>query len=172
MVSRLCLFLRIPPPSGLTTWNYGCPEFSKVSTICDARRSHLPPFSAAYPWYHLLSSPGPKNAQCASLKFEAYSLIFLEVRAQESSLSFLSSSRTLNMEWNGFSRRSRGYDQADWVKKKKTTQQLRETDPWVLVMSINRTRWLDKLRPAGASSGGWTEGPMAPVETTDAATVD
>ena len=56
--------------------------------------------------------------------------------------------------------------------KKKTTQQLRETDPWVLVMSINRTRWLDKLRPAGASSGGWTEGPMAPVETTDAATVD
>ena len=31
---------------------------------------------------------------------------------------------------------------------------------------------LDKLRPAGASSGGWTEGPMAPVETTDAATVD
>ena len=36
-------------------------------------------------------------------------------------------------------------------------------------MSINRTRWLDKLRPAGASSGGWTEGPMAPVETTDAA---
>ena len=38
-------------------------------------------------------------------------------------------------------------------------------------MSINRTRWLDKLRPAGASSGGWTEGPMAPVETTDAATV-
>ena len=39
-------------------------------------------------------------------------------------------------------------------------------------MSINRTRWLDKLRPAGASSGGWTEGPMAPVETTDAATVD
>ena len=25
-------------------------------------------------------------------------------------------------------------------------------------MSINRTRWLDKLRPAGASSGGWTEG--------------
>ena len=72
---------------------------------------------------------------------------------------------------NGFSRRSRGYDQADWVKKK-TTQQLRETDPLVLVMSINRTRWLDKLRPAGASSGGWTEGPMAPVETTDAATVD
>ena len=57
-------------------------------------------------------------------------------------------------------------------KKKKTTQQLRETDPWVLVMSINRTRWLDKLRPAGASSGGWTEGPMAPVETTDAATFD
>ena len=56
--------------------------------------------------------------------------------------------------------------------KKKTTQQLRETDPSVLVMSINRTRWLDKLRPAGASSGGWTEGPMAPVETTDAATVD
>ena len=39
-------------------------------------------------------------------------------------------------------------------------------------MSINRTRWLDKLRPAAASSGGWTEGPMAPVETTDAATVD
>ena len=39
-------------------------------------------------------------------------------------------------------------------------------------MSINCTRWLDKLRPAGASSGGWTEGPMAPVETTDAATVD
>ena len=39
-------------------------------------------------------------------------------------------------------------------------------------MSSNRTRWLDKLRPAGASSGGWTEGPMAPVETTDAATVD
>ena len=39
-------------------------------------------------------------------------------------------------------------------------------------MSINRTRWLDKLRPAGASSGGWTEDPMAPVETTDAATVD
>ena len=39
-------------------------------------------------------------------------------------------------------------------------------------MSNNRTRWLDKLRPAGASSGGWTEGPMAPVETTDAATVD
>ena len=39
-------------------------------------------------------------------------------------------------------------------------------------MSINRTRWLDKFRPAGASSGGWTEGPMAPVETTDAATVD
>ena len=34
-------------------------------------------------------------------------------------------------------------------------------------MSINRTRWLDKLRPAGASSGGWTEGPMAPVETTE-----
>ena len=32
-------------------------------------------------------------------------------------------------------------------------------------MSINRTRWLDKLRPAGVSSGGWTEGPMAPVET-------
>ena len=39
-------------------------------------------------------------------------------------------------------------------------------------MSINRTRWLDNLRPAGASSGGWTEGPMEPVETTDAATVD
>ena len=39
-------------------------------------------------------------------------------------------------------------------------------------MSINRSRWLDKLRPAGASSSGWTEGPMAPVETTDAATVD
>ena len=39
-------------------------------------------------------------------------------------------------------------------------------------MSINRTRWLDKLRSAGASSGGWAEGPMAPVETTDAATVD
>ena len=39
-------------------------------------------------------------------------------------------------------------------------------------MSINRTRWLDKLRPAGASSGGWIEGPMAPVETSDAATVD
>ena len=39
-------------------------------------------------------------------------------------------------------------------------------------MSLNRTRWLDKLRPAGASSGGWTEGPMARVETTDAATVD
>ena len=39
-------------------------------------------------------------------------------------------------------------------------------------MSINRTRWLDKLRPTGASSGGWTEGPMAPVETTDAATID
>ena len=39
-------------------------------------------------------------------------------------------------------------------------------------MSINRTRWLDKLRPAGASSSGWTKGPMAPVETTDAATVD
>ena len=39
-------------------------------------------------------------------------------------------------------------------------------------MSVNRTRWLDKLRPAGASSGGWNEGPMAPVETTDAATVD
>ena len=39
-------------------------------------------------------------------------------------------------------------------------------------MSINRTRWLDKLRPAGASSGGWTEGPMAPVETIDAAAVD
>lgn len=38
-------------------------------------------------------------------------------------------------------------------------------------MSSNRTRWLDKLRPAGASSGGWTKGPMAPVETTDAATV-
>ena len=39
-------------------------------------------------------------------------------------------------------------------------------------MSIDRTPWLDKLRPAGASSGGWTEGPKAPVETTDAATVD
>ena len=39
-------------------------------------------------------------------------------------------------------------------------------------MSVNRTRWLNKLRPAGASSGGWTEGPMAPVEITDAATVD
>ena len=39
-------------------------------------------------------------------------------------------------------------------------------------MSNNRTRWLDKLRPAATSSGGWTEGPMAPVETTDAATVD
>ena len=39
-------------------------------------------------------------------------------------------------------------------------------------MSVSRTRWLDKLRPAGASSGGWAEGPMAPVETTDAATVD
>ena len=39
-------------------------------------------------------------------------------------------------------------------------------------MSFNRTRWLDKLRPAGASSGGWTEGKMAHVETTDAATVD
>ena len=39
-------------------------------------------------------------------------------------------------------------------------------------MSVNRTRWLDKLRPVGTSSGGWTEGPMAPVETTDAATVD
>ena len=57
-------------------------------------------------------------------------------------------------------------------QNKTTTQQLRETVPRVLVMSINRTRWLDKLRPAGASSGGWTEGPMAPVETTDAATVD
>ena len=42
----------------------------------------------------------------------------------------------------------------------------------MLVISIDRTRWLDKLRPAGASSRGWTEGPMAPVETTDAATVD
>ena len=29
-----------------------------------------------------------------------------------------------------------------------------------------------KLRPAGASSGRWTKSPMAPVETTDAATVD
>ena len=57
--------------------------------------------------------------------------------------------------------------QTEW--KKTTTQQLRGRD---LVMSINRTRWLDKLRPAGASSGGWIEGPMAPVETIDAATVD
>ena len=31
-------------------------------------------------------------------------------------------------------------------------------------MSINRTRWLDKHRPAGASSGGWTDGPNG-VET-------
>ena len=58
------------------------------------------------------------------------------------------------------------------IKKNKTSQPLRGTDLWLLVMSFNRTRWLDKLRPAGASSGGWTEGPMAPVETTDAATVD
>ena len=60
--------------------------------------------------------------------------------------------------------------QTEW--KKKPTQQLRGTDLRVLVMSINRTRWLDKLRPAGASSSGWTGGPMAPAETTDAATVD
>ena len=35
----------------------------------------------------------------------------------------------------------------------------------MLLLSFNRTRWLDKLRPASASSGGWAEGPMAPVET-------
>ena len=28
--------------------------------------------------------------------------------------------------------------------------------------------WLDELRPASASSGGWAEGPMAPVVTTEA----
>ena len=91
-------WVSVPRPSGLTPWNTGCPEFSKCSTICDARRSHLPPYLAAYPWYHLLSSPGPKNAQCPSLNVEAYSLIFLEVRAQESSLSFPSSSMSLNID--------------------------------------------------------------------------
>ena len=30
------------------TWNIGFPEVSKFPTICDARRSHLPPYSAAY----------------------------------------------------------------------------------------------------------------------------
>ena len=57
---------------------------------------HLPPWSVAYPWYHLLSSPGPKNAQCPSLNFDAYSLIFLEVRAQESSLFFFDRTMSLN----------------------------------------------------------------------------
>ena len=33
-------------------------------------------------------------------------------------------------------------------------------DSRVLVESFNRTRWLDKLRPAGASQkGGWAGGP-------------
>ena len=33
-----------------------------------------------------MGPPGPKNAQCPSIKFDAYSLIFLEVRAQKYSL--------------------------------------------------------------------------------------
>ena len=41
---------------------------------------------------------GCQDCQCPSLNFEAYSLIFLEVRAQESSLSFLSSSKSLNID--------------------------------------------------------------------------
>jgi len=37
----------------------------------------------------------------------------------------------------------------------------------VLVESFNRTRWLDKLRPAGASQeADGPEGPMAPIVTT------
>ena len=37
----------------------------------------------------------------------------------------------------------------------------------MLVESFNRTRWLDKLRPAGASQkADGPEGPMAPIVTT------
>ena len=37
----------------------------------------------------------------------------------------------------------------------------------MLVESFNRTRWLDKLRPAGASQKAeGPEGPMAPIVTT------
>ena len=59
--------------------------------------------------------------------------------------------------------------QTEW--KKKTYP----TTSWHRPLSArneHQSHRLDKLRPAGASSGGWTEGPMAPVETTDAATVD
>ena len=39
-------------------------------------------------------------------------------------------------------------------------------DPWVLVESFSRTRWLDKPRPAGASQkADGPEGPMAPIVT-------
>ena len=37
----------------------------------------------------------------------------------------------------------------------------------MLVESFNRTRWLDELRPAGASQmADGPEGPMAPIVTT------
>ena len=72
-----------------TLWTPGCPEFSNSSTIRDARRSLLPTQLIACPWYHLLSSLGPKNAQCPSLNLEAHSLIFFGVVVQESSFSFL-----------------------------------------------------------------------------------
>ena len=78
---------------GPAAWNTGYPEFSKSSTICEARRSHLPPWLVAYPWYHLLSSPSP----CPSLHFDAYSLTFIEVRAQESSLFSIPTTMSLNI---------------------------------------------------------------------------
>ena len=87
---RPLFILNVPRPSGLVPLNTGCPEFSYSSTIWEARRSEWPPQLIAYPWYHMLPSPGPRNAQWPSLNLDAYIFIFLDVVMQESSFPFLS----------------------------------------------------------------------------------
>ena len=76
-----------------------------------------------------------------------------------------------NGNGNGISRRSRNHDQALRTGKKKL--------PFHVVDRTSECSCRASIAPAGwtrsglrASSGGWAEGPMAPVVTTDAATVD
>ena len=57
------------------------------------------------------------------------------------------------MEKESHGRHKSWWDKLSTSRKKKLPITC-SMDPWVLVESFNRTRWLDKLRPAGASQKG------------------
>ena len=104
------------------------------------------------------------QASCAAAQFNRKSIHSSQRKQSQSSSHTDACSLLWKWKWNLTEVTSHDETGSALQKKLPISGSM---DPRVLVESFNRTRWLDKLRPSGASQkADGPEGPMAPIVTT------